>query len=118
MQPNTIDLPAAAAPAAGFNLDDIYYALFRHKWKIVLCSLLGIGAAIAFYFLKPPPFESSAKIFIRYVTEEKAPALADGDKTISAEGGGSIIATEEAILGSLDVADQVADAVGPDKILG
>ena len=38
---------------AGMTLGDIYYVVFRHKWKIILLSLAGILAAVALYFLNP-----------------------------------------------------------------
>ncbi len=33
--------------AGGLSLPDIYFILFRHKWKIILLSLAGlVGAAV------------------------------------------------------------------------
>ena len=61
-------------------------------------------------------------LFIRYVTENSAPGLpgAGEAKDISLADmarGDTILNTEVDILSSLDIANQVADAVGPDKIL-
>jgi uncharacterized protein involved in exopolysaccharide biosynthesis/Mrp family chromosome partitioning ATPase len=111
-----------AAPSASISANDIFYVLFRHKWKILICTVLGLGSAVAWYYLKPPPFESEAMLFIRYVTESSAPGLpgAGEPKNISLadlDRGATVLNTEVDILNSLDIANQVADAVGPDKIL-
>ncbi|MGH8022950.1 MAG: Wzz/FepE/Etk N-terminal domain-containing protein, partial [Limisphaerales bacterium] len=50
--------PPAMAPG------DIYFILFRHKWKIILLSLAGIAAAAAYWWFFPPPFQSEARLFI------------------------------------------------------
>ena len=50
-------------------LSDILFALFRRKWTIVLCTLLGIAAAAAFFVLFPPAYQSQAKLLVRYVLE-------------------------------------------------
>lgn len=106
------------APAASFN--DILYVLFRHKWKIIICALLGFTTATVLYLFYPPPFQSEAKLFIRYVLENSTPGMPGNDsKAVSPDQRGeTIINTEVEILGSSDIAEQVADSIGPDKILG
>ena len=109
-----------SAPAPSFSLGDIYYVLFRHKWKILLCSLAGIAVAAAIYISNPPPYTSQAKLFIRYVlTEGKTPSPTGGDGGFKSpdQRGETIMDSEEEILTSLDLAKQVATAVGPEKIL-
>jgi polysaccharide biosynthesis transport protein len=51
------------------NVGDIYYVVFRHKWKIILLSLAGIAAATAVYFHNPPPYQSQAELLIQYVPQ-------------------------------------------------
>jgi uncharacterized protein involved in exopolysaccharide biosynthesis/Mrp family chromosome partitioning ATPase len=101
------------------TLGDIYYVLFRHKWKIILCSAAGLLAAVTLYVLKPPPCQSEAELFIRYVLESRSPnPTVDGPKMISLDDRGqTIINSEIEILRSLDSAQHVADAIGPEKIL-
>jgi len=102
------------------TLGDIYYVLFRHKWKILLCSVAGLFAAFAFHVLRPPPFQSEARLFIRYVvTDNKTlgPDGANGTTQSLDRGGETILNTELQILTSLDLAKQVAEIIGPDKIL-
>jgi uncharacterized protein involved in exopolysaccharide biosynthesis/Mrp family chromosome partitioning ATPase len=111
--------PQTTFPATGMTLGDIYYVLFRHKWKILLCALAGLLAALVVYEFYPPPFQSEAKLFIRYVTEGKTLA-APGDDTQTKspdQGGETIINSELQILTSLDLARQVAEVIGPEKIL-
>jgi polysaccharide biosynthesis transport protein len=104
----------------GFDLGLIYYPLFRHKWKIIICTVLGLAGGAAFYKLNPPPFQSEAKLFIRFVISEgrsEEPGAKDS-VAISADGRGStVINSELQILGSRDLAQIVARNVGPEKIL-
>ena len=100
---------------------DIYYVLFRHKWKIMLCSLVGVLVAANLYRFAPPPYESEAKLFIRYVVMEGKTTGPTGDSATTVkspdQGGETIMDSEMEILSSLDLAKQVAEAVGPEKIL-
>jgi uncharacterized protein involved in exopolysaccharide biosynthesis/Mrp family chromosome partitioning ATPase len=115
--PNTMQpIPQTLSMTVG----DIYYTLFRHKWKIILCALTGLAAAAAFYVLRPPPFQSEARLFIRYVMESQGVGPTGNDiRMMSTDRGGeTVINTEIEILTSLDLAEQVAKAIGPEKILG
>ena len=107
-----------AGPA--ISLADIYYIIFRHKWKIV--SIVGVGftAAIFLPLIWKLPYQSEAKLFIRYVLETKSPGqIGANDSRVKSpdERGENIINTELEILTSLDLAQEVADVVGPQKIL-
>jgi polysaccharide biosynthesis transport protein len=106
--------------APGIKLADIYYILFRHKWKIISLSTAGLVVAVVFYFLQPRVYNSEAKLFIRYVLEARLPTGLGGDPQIKTPdpAGGNIINSEIEIIKSLDLAAQVVDAVGPAKILG
>lgn len=98
---------------------DIYFILFRHKWKIILLSLAGIAAAAAYWWFYPPPFQSEARLFIRYVLDNHS-VNADGKNaqmTSPDEMGQSIINSEMEILSSFDLALEAAKNIGPDKIL-
>jgi polysaccharide biosynthesis transport protein len=110
-------LPAAAAPSLTPN--DLLYVFFRHKWKILICTTIGLLTAVGLYLFHPPPFQSEAMLFIRYVLEENSSGMPGNDsKAVSPDQrGDTIINTEVQILSSMDIAEQVADAVGPAKIL-
>jgi len=111
--------PSLVPRTTGMTIDGVYYAIFRHKWKILTSTAAGLLVALSLYVFNPPPFQSEALLFIRYVMENSAPGLPGNDsKAISPDQRGeTILATEAEILGSLDIAYQVADAVGPEKIL-
>jgi uncharacterized protein involved in exopolysaccharide biosynthesis/Mrp family chromosome partitioning ATPase len=104
---------------AGLNLGDIYYALFRHSRKILLCSAAGLSAAISLFLITSPPYKSEAKILVRYILENKSlnPGARDSQVTSPDARGENIINSEMEILGSFDLARQVAELIGPDKIL-
>ena len=111
--------PPAEAPA-GLNIGDIYFVLFKHKWLILCFFVMGILAAGAILIIKPAQYESEAKLYVQYVTDVKTPTTdTGGDSTIhdTSSGSADIILTELEFLTSLDLADQVAEHVGPDKIL-
>jgi polysaccharide biosynthesis transport protein len=101
------------------TLGDIYYALFRQKWKIIFLSLMGVLAAAALFVLKRPAYQSEAKLLVRYVLDSKSlnPAGADSRVQSPDEGGNNVINTEVEILTSFDLAQQVVDVIGPEKIL-
>jgi len=104
----------------GMNLGDIYYLLFRHKWKIVICSVLGVVVAYGVYKKRPPPFQSDAKLFVRYVISEGTTIGPPSNDTITRspdQRGETIMNSEMEILRSNDLALQVAAAIGPERIL-
>jgi len=112
--------PEIAPHAPGLTLGDIYYALFRHKWKILFCSAVGILAAAGIYKYLPPPFASQAKLFVRYVITEGqklGPGGDDGRAKSPDQRGETIMNSELEIITSLDLAKLVAQTVGPEKIL-
>jgi len=101
------------------SLGDIYFTLFRHKWKILLFSASGILAALTLLLLNPPLYESKTKLDILYVVQSKSfnPPGEDAN-TVSPSGQGyGIIQTEMEILQSLDVAMDAVQTVGAEKIL-
>jgi succinoglycan biosynthesis transport protein ExoP len=115
-----VNSPANRTDAPSLTLSDVYHILFRRKFTILACSLAGIGAAIALYFTSPPPYQSEAKLFIRYVAEAKAPAPAASAATAKSpdQRGETILDSEMEIITSWDLARNVAKAVGPAIILG
>jgi uncharacterized protein involved in exopolysaccharide biosynthesis/Mrp family chromosome partitioning ATPase len=99
------------------HLSDILFALFKRKWTIILCALLGIAAAGAFYFLCPPVYESDARLLVRYVLERSAVDPIDNpNRPNLGKTTDSIIDAEVQILTSWDLAVQVADAIGPKRL--
>jgi len=105
--------------APGIALSDIYFVLFRHKWKIIFLSAAGIVTGVVYYLLNPPPFQSEAELLVRYVLDSRSPNPTSKNtrETSPTELGESIINSEIKILTSFDIAEQVAKNIGPEKIL-
>ena len=103
------------------SLGDIYYIAFRHKRKIILISALGILFGLALPLVYPRTYQSEAKLLIKYVLDNRLPSEPGGNEpraTLPDAAGRNIINTELQILTSMDVAEEVATNIGPDKILG
>ncbi len=100
---------------SNFSLGDVFYALFKHKWKILLGALAGISAAITVYTLYTPVYQSSAKLLVRYVVDRSmVDPEAAGSMPKLAE---NMLASEIEILTSWDLAMDVVDAIGVKRLL-
>jgi uncharacterized protein involved in exopolysaccharide biosynthesis/Mrp family chromosome partitioning ATPase len=108
----------ASQPATGIDVHDILYVIFKHKWKIAMLSLLGVGAAglLAYQSSLSPSYQTQAKLLVRYVVERSA---ADPDAPVRSKGGGgsAVMGTELQILKSFDLAIDTASRVGPGILL-
>jgi uncharacterized protein involved in exopolysaccharide biosynthesis/Mrp family chromosome partitioning ATPase len=103
---------------SGLHLNDVLFALFKRKWTVLLCALLGVIAAAAAYFLWPAMYESEAKLLVRYVVERSGVDPVEAEKAVSASNdeGERAIGAEVEILRSWDLAVQVAEAIGPKRL--
>lgn len=103
----------------GLTLGDIYYVLFRHKWKLLFCVTTALAAAGYIYFTKPSPYLSEAKLYIRYVVADKAigPTVDRSAKSPD-QRGETIMNSEKEILTSVDLMRRVVETVGAQRILG
>jgi uncharacterized protein involved in exopolysaccharide biosynthesis/Mrp family chromosome partitioning ATPase len=112
-------IPGERQHHSRIHLSDILFPLFKRKWTIILCTLLGIIAAAAFYFLYPPSYQSQAKLLVRYVLERSAVDSVESTNAAPAAAASSndrVIGAEIAILTSWDLAVQVADAIGAKRL--
>ena len=102
------------APAGTINIGDIYYLLFRHKWKIVIFSVLGLIASLVVLRLTPGVYESEASLLVRYVSDSAIlDAVATGERiTAPGRGGENVINSEIEILASRDLVEKVMDEMG------
>jgi uncharacterized protein involved in exopolysaccharide biosynthesis/Mrp family chromosome partitioning ATPase len=98
----------------GFSVHDALYIVFKHKWKILLLSLIGFSVAgvMGYRMMREPSYISVAKLMVRYVVERATIDPEAGSQMMS---GGML--TEVEILTSRDTAVDVASAVGPEKLL-
>jgi uncharacterized protein involved in exopolysaccharide biosynthesis len=112
--PNLASTPTRIKPS------DIFYALFKHKVKIVLFAVLGFVAAGAVYVLYPKNYLSEARLFIRYIEQGKTPMqTSESDRITTLETrSDAIINSELQIITSMDLAMKVAKKIGPERILG
>ena len=109
------------AEASNINLSNILFAIFKRKRTILFCTIAGLIAAGSVYFLWPRSYESDAALLVRYVLDRSAV----DPETISAGSVGSLatktndtfINAEVAILKSWDLAVQVAEGLGPKRVL-
>jgi len=108
------DTSGASKPM--FNLGDIYYVLFKHKWKVLSFSAAGVLAALALFRFWPVVYKSEAELFIKYVREVRSdPGLGENARITSPDQRGeTIINNERQILTSLNVAKAVAAALPPE----
>jgi uncharacterized protein involved in exopolysaccharide biosynthesis len=108
----------SSSSGGGMKLNDVLFILFRHKWKVLVCTLLGIAGAVAAYFLLPPKYESQAKLFVRYVVDRSAVDRLDAKNQDVVSPTAAAINAEVEILTSTDLAAQVVQKFGAAKILG
>ncbi len=104
------------SPAAGLAFGDILFTLFRHKFLIVGAILLGIISAGIVRVIKPPNFESTAKIYIPYVINVPSVKSTENEGVVQ-NSSEAVMNTEVEMLKSFDTALDVATNIGPEKIL-
>jgi uncharacterized protein involved in exopolysaccharide biosynthesis/Mrp family chromosome partitioning ATPase len=117
---NTGQLAAGGTASSGFNLDDVLFTLFRHKWLILGFFCLAIAAVAGVRLFYAPMYVSKAKLMVHYVTDSRPvnPGDPDRDNVHPLDTGAmGIIAAQIEILTSFDVATQAVYAVGAEKIL-
>ena len=105
--------------APGISLVDIYFVLFRRKWLILACTVLGLAAATAYYFLRQPTYQSSAELMIKYVSDSRPVSPADNGSqaTSVSDPNSTMLNSEMMILRSFDLYEEVATNIGPEKVL-
>lgn len=108
-------------PHSGMKLGDILFALFKRKRTVIVCATVGIIAAAAVYFLYPPSYGSQAKLLVRYVLERSGVDPVEAERAGVQSGNQAqadrVIGAEVEILTSWDLALQVAQALGPQRLL-
>jgi uncharacterized protein involved in exopolysaccharide biosynthesis/Mrp family chromosome partitioning ATPase len=107
------------APPAGITPADIYFVIFRHKWKIIILTALGLVAAGIYYFAEPPLYQSDAELLIRYVSDNRPVNPSDNNSRVTSliDLGQNVLNSEMAILCSFDLSEEVATNFGAEKIL-
>jgi len=108
-----------AAPNSGAMVDDLLYTVFRHKWLIVSFVGLGLVAAGVVRMVKPPLYQSEAKVSVKYVMQTTGVTSTDSGTQVATPGwnGQEIMDLEVELIKSLNTALIVATNFGPEKIL-
>lgn len=118
MKPKPHSAQASGQPSTGLGLDDVYFTLFRHKVVIVTFLCIGVMGVLVARMVTKPIYSSQAKLLVRYVVDRKDVAPVDQQGTAVVDTyTESVLIAETEILTSLDLAEDVARAVGPEKIL-
>ena len=104
-------------PSSSPTLHDVLFILYKHKWKVVLLAIAGFAAAAVAYFTDTPVFQSDAKLLVRYVLDRSAVDPVEGVNANSSRLTESAINSELEILTSWDLFEQVADAVGVERLV-
>jgi polysaccharide biosynthesis transport protein len=103
-------------PSSSIRLTDVVFALYRHRWLISFLTLAGAGAAVFLYLNEQPVYESTAKIYVRYVVENSAVDPMAGERRVSPDSRGEgVLGTEVQILTSWDLAKRVAANMVPSQ---
>src|SRR5947207_8746792 len=109
---------------SNLNLSNIMLAIFKWKRTILGFAFAGIAIAAAVYFFYPTVYESDARLLVRYVLERSGYDPVDAVTGTSPKGGSgsgltidAVIAAEVSIITSWDLSVQVAEALGPNRVL-
>lgn len=105
------------SPNGGFNVHDVLFVLFKHKWMILLLSAIGLAAAGAVYRMRKPLFMSESKLQVLYVLQRENVDSFQNQSTPGQDPMNSVIGAEVDVLTSMDVAIAAAEKVGVAKIL-
>ncbi|MEO8615309.1 MAG: Wzz/FepE/Etk N-terminal domain-containing protein [Luteolibacter sp.] len=100
-----------------FGVQDILYILFKHKWKILIFSLLGFAASAVVYLTRKPIYQTEAKLLVKYVLVRENVDTSQSQLNSVGGMGGYVMNTEIEILQSVDLALTVAEAIGVDRLL-
>ncbi|MHC4609134.1 MAG: GumC family protein, partial [Planctomycetota bacterium] len=101
------------------SLRDLYYILFRHKGKAILCFLAVVISVTVVTLLSPKIYRSDAKLLVRLGRESVAldPTATTGPIVNVSQSRESEIKSELEILKSQDLAEKVVDTIGPAVLL-
>lgn len=106
-----------SALKGSFTVQDIIYILFKHKWKILILSLIGFAAATGVYVTRQPLYQSEAKLLVKYVLSRENVDSFASQMSEAGSMGASVINTEIEILNSQTLALRVAEVIGVGKLL-
>jgi len=101
------------------SLRDLYYVLFRHKWKIILFFFAVIIAVTVGTFLSAEIYRSKAMLLVRLGRESVTldPTATTGQTIHISQSRKTEINSELEILKSRELIEKVVDSIGADEFL-
>lgn len=101
------------------SLRDLYYTLFRHKYKMILFFIAVIAVVALGTFLSDETYRSDAKLLVRIGRETVTldPTASTGPIIPVIQSRQSEINTELEILKSREIAERVVDSVGLETLV-
>lgn len=98
---------------------DIYYVLFRHKWKMVLFFLTISLTVLVQTYRMPEVYRSEAKLLVRLGRENATldPTVTTGQTINISRTYENEVNLELEILKSRELVENVVDSIGPDAFL-
>ena len=107
------------APKGGIGVQDVLFVLFKHKWLILVFAMIGFGAAAAVFAKRVPLYQSHSKLLVRYVLMRENVDAFQAQAAPQGPPGrpDSVINTEIEILTSVDLALEVAEKIGVERLL-
>lgn len=106
-----------ATPSSSMDWRDIILMVFRHKWAILVFTLVGLGAAAAVYMNQEPKYRSTAKLMVRYIIQRGALDPFEAQQETDGRSAERLLNSELQILYSLDTARNAAKEFGPENIV-
>src|SRR4030043_1644665 len=102
------------------SLRDIFYTLFRHKWKMIIFFLAVVTSVALGTFLSTEIYRAEAKLMVRIGRESMTldPTVTTGQVMSIGQPREIEINSEMEILKSRELAERVTDTFGPKVILG
>ena len=96
------------------SLRDVYYVLFRHKWRVILFFLAVIATVTLGTFLSAKIYQSEAKLLVRLGRESVSldPTATTGQVISVGHSRETEINSELEILKSREIVEKVVDTIG------
>lgn len=101
------------------SLRDLYYVLFRHKWKMTVFFFAVVVAVTVVTFLRDEIYRSKAKLLVRIGRESATldPTAATGKLINVTESRQNQINSELEVLRSQELLEKVVDSIGYEAFL-
>ena len=101
------------------SIRDVYFVLFRHKWKIIVFFLAVVTVVTVGTLVASSIYQSEAKLLIRVGRESVSldPTASTGQVISIGQQRETEIKSELEILKSQDLIEKVVDAIGPATFL-